>query len=45
MRAIQDFADEDLDVSQGDGKKTVVISDAVTIINTMEKLYMTVVVA
>lgn len=43
IRAIEDFDDGDVVVGQGDGKKDVVISDAVTIINTMEKLYMTVV--
>lgn len=42
IRAIENFADTDVVVSQGETKKSVVVSDAVTVVNTMEKLYMTV---
>lgn len=45
LRAIEDFTEEDVQVEQGDTKKSVVVSDAVTIVNAMEKLYMTVMVA
>ena len=45
IRAIEDFADEDVVVSQGDIKKAVVVTDAVTVVNAMVKLYMTVTVA
>lgn len=42
MRAIQDFADTDIEISQGESKGTVVVHDAITIVNTMAQLYMTV---
>lgn len=45
IRAIEDFSDEDVTVEQGDTKKAVVVTDNITIVNTMEKLYMTVYVA
>ncbi len=45
IRAIEDFSDEDVTVEQGDTKKAVVITDNITVVNTMEKLYMTVYVA
>lgn len=45
IRAIEDFSDEDVTVEQGDTKKSVVVTDTVTVVNTMEKLYMTVYVA
>lgn len=45
MRAIDDFSDEDITVAQGDTKTSVAVTDAITIINSMEKLYMTVVVS
>lgn len=45
MRAIDDFSDEDITVAQGDTKSSVAVTDAITIINSMEKLYMTVVVS
>jgi hypothetical protein len=45
IRAIEDFSDSDVTVDQGDTKKAVVVSDSVTIVNTMEKLYMTVYVS
>ena len=44
MRAIEDFTDEDVTVKQGDTKKSVVVTDAITVTNTMAKLYMTVTV-
>lgn len=42
IRAIENFADTDVIVNQGETKKAVVVTDAVTVVNTMEKLYMTV---
>ena len=45
IRAIENFSDEDVTVSQGDTKKAVVVTDAVTVVNAMSKLYMTVTVA
>lgn len=44
IRAIQDFNADDVTVSQGDAKNSVVIGDAITIIVGMAKLYMTVTV-
>jgi len=43
--AIEDFSDANVIIMQGDNKKTVVISDSITPINAMGKLYMTVTVA
>lgn len=45
IRAIEDFADSDVSVAQGSTKKSVVVTDAVTVVNAMGKLYMTVTVA
>lgn len=45
IRAIEDFADSDVTVEQGNTKKTVVVTDIVTVVNTMGKLYMTITVA
>lgn len=45
IRAIEDFADSDVVVEQGNTKKSVVVTDAVTVVNAMSKLYMTVTVA
>lgn len=45
IRAIEDFSDSDITVSQGETKKAVVITDAITVVNAMDKLYMTVTVA
>lgn len=42
IRAIEDFSDADVVVSQGDTKKSVVVQDAVTVVNAMAQLYMTV---
>lgn len=45
IRAIEGFTPSDVSVEIGDSKKSVVVEDAVTIVNAMEKLYMNVVVA
>ena len=45
IRAIEGFSAEDVTVSQGNTKKAVVVTDAVTVVNAMAKLYMTVTVA
>lgn len=42
LRAIEDFKTDDVSVELGNDKKTVVVSDAVKVINAMSKLYMTV---
>jgi len=41
IRAIEDFSDTDVTVSQGNTKKSVVVGEGVTIVNTMVQLYMT----
>ena len=45
LRAIEDFNSEDVTVEQGDEKSAVVVTDAITVVNAMGKLYMTVKVA
>lgn len=45
LRAIENFSADDVTVEQGDTKKSVVVTDNVSIVNAMEQLYMTVVVA
>lgn len=45
IRAIENFSDADVAVEQGNTKKTVVVTDAVTVVNAMGKLYMTVTIA
>ena len=45
INAIEGFENEDIVVEQGEGKKSVQISGAITIVNTMTKLYMRTVVA
>lgn len=45
IRAIENFSDSDVTVAPGDGKRSVVVSDYITIVNAMSKLYMTVTVA
>lgn len=45
IRAIENFNEEDVTVEQGSGKKSVVVSDSVTVVGSMDKLYMTVTVA
>lgn len=45
IRAIEYFSDDDVTVEQGDSKRSVVVTDAVTVVNAMAKLYMTVTIA
>lgn len=45
LRAIENFSDSDVVVAAGSTKKSVVVSDAITVVNAMSKLYMTVTVA
>jgi hypothetical protein len=45
IRAIENFSDADVAVAQGSTKKSVVVTDLVTVVNAMGKLYMTVTVA
>lgn len=45
IRAIENFRSEDVAVTQGDSKRSVVVSDIVTVVNAMAQLYMTVTVA
>lgn len=45
IRAIENFSDSDVTVEQGNTKKSVVVTDLVTVVNAMSKLYMTVTVA
>lgn len=45
INAIEGFATEDIVVEQGEEKKSVQISGAITVVNTMTKLYMRTVVA
>ena len=40
IQAIEDFESEDIVVEQGDDKKSVVVNSAITVVNTMTKLYM-----
>lgn len=44
IRAIEGFSDADVKVDQGDTKKSVVVTDLVTVVNAMGRLYMTVTV-
>lgn len=45
IRAIEGFTDKDVTIDQGNDKKSVVVNDAITVVNTLAKLYMTVTVA
>lgn len=45
IRAIENFSDSDVSVEQGGTKKSVAVTDLVTVVNAMGKLYMTVTVA
>lgn len=45
VRALENFEADDVKVSQGETKKSVVVEDAISIVNVMAKLYMTVTVA
>ena len=40
IRAIENFSGEDVTVDQGDTKNAVVVTDVVSVVNAMEKLYM-----
>ena len=40
IQAIENFVSEDIEISQGEGKKSVVVNSAITVVNTMTKLYM-----
>ena len=42
--AIEEFSDADVTVEQGDTKKSVVVTDSVTVVSAMDKLYMSVAV-
>lgn len=44
IRAIQDFDEESVQVVAGNDKASVVVNDAITVINAMAKLYMTCIV-
>lgn len=44
IRAIEDFSDTDVAVGVGESKKSVIVSDVVTVVNAMAQLYMTVTV-
>lgn len=43
--AVEGFSDADVTVRQGDTKRSVAVADAVTVVNAMDKLYMSVSVA
>lgn len=45
IRAIEDFSDADVTVAEGNSKKSVTVTDLVTVVNAMGKLYMTVAVS
>lgn len=45
IRAIEDFNPDDVAIEQGETKKSVVVSGAITIVNAMSQLYMSVVVS
>ena len=45
IQAIEDFESADITVLQGDSKKSVAVNSAITVVNTMTKLYMRTVIA
>jgi len=45
IRAIENFVGDDVQVYQGDTKRSVVVNDVITVVNAMAQLYMTVRVA
>ena len=45
IRAIEDFSDSDITVEQGNNKRSVLVTDLVTVVNAMAQLYMVVTVA
>lgn len=44
IRALENFENTDITVERGDDKHAVLVNESITVINTMEKLYMTVIV-
>ena len=44
IQAIENFVSDDIQIMQGEGKKSVVVNSAITVVNTMTKLYMRTVV-
>lgn len=44
IRAIEGFSGDDVVIEQGSTRRSIVVSDAITIVNTMAQLYMTVAV-
>lgn len=44
IRAIEDFSADDVVIEQGDTKKSVVVTDSITVVNAMSQLYMSVIV-
>ena len=44
LQAIENFASEDIEIAQGNDKKSVVVNGSIQPVNCMEKLYMTIVV-
>lgn len=44
LQAIENFESEDIEIAQGNDKKSVVVNGAIQPVNCMEKLYMTIVV-
>ena len=45
IRAIENFSEDDITVEQGESKKSVVVGNAITVVNTMTQMYMAVKVA
>ena len=45
IRAIENFNSDDLTIAQGDTKRSVVINGLISVVNAMEQLYMTTVIA
>ncbi len=41
IRAIQDFSDKNVTVTEGSSKKAVVVSETISVVNAMGQLYMT----
>ena len=44
LQAIENFASEDIEIAQGNDKKSVVVNGSIQPVNCMEKLYMTIIV-
>lgn len=44
IRAIEDFSADDVVIEQGNTKKSVVVTDSITVVNAMSQLYMSVIV-